>query len=305
MAILIGSARIDENGKITGGNAGDQTGREVMTETFYMDKRGWYCLRPKKPEVAEKIAEAMQQACDNVKIGYDQNNRLSVVTNIKKYGTLKAISVPTEADCGTLIRACIYQATGVDVGEFYTGNEAAVLEKSGIFEKAFVVTSSADVRDGDILVTKVKGHTVAVVSGRSRVQTEIIFTYCVRAGGIWYPEVQNLSDYAGVRGKAITDVAIKVNVGVVKYRVHVAGGGWLPWVTGYDLKDYNNGYAGNGKAIDAIEVVLSDGKKAKYRVSPVKKGYYDWQYDNETSDGQDGYAGLFGKKIDRFQLCCK
>ena len=43
-------------------------------------------------------------------------------------------------------------------------------------------------------------------------------------------------------------------------------------------------------------------QKAQYRVSPVNANYYAWQYDNETGGGQDGYAGAFGKAIDRFQL---
>lgn len=139
----------------------------------------------------------------------------------------------------------------------------------------------------------------------------IVFEYAVRAGGVTYPPVTNLSDYAGVRGRAITDVAIKVNKGSVKYRVHVKGGGWLPYVTGYDWTDYNNGYAGNGKIIDAIEVyyntpsdvVAAHGyQKAQYRVSPLNGNYWPWQYDNETGGGQDGYAGVIGKAIDRFQL---
>ena len=139
----------------------------------------------------------------------------------------------------------------------------------------------------------------------------IVFEYAVRAGGVTYPPVTNLSDYAGVRGRAITDVAIKVNKGSVKYRVHVKGDGWLPYVTGYDWTDYNNGYAGNGKIIDAIEVyyntpsdvVAAHGyQKAQYRVSPLNGNYWPWQYDNETGGGQDGYAGVIGKAIDRFQL---
>lgn len=139
----------------------------------------------------------------------------------------------------------------------------------------------------------------------------LVFTYAVKAGGKIYPEVKNLEDYAGVPGVAITDVAIKVNFGSVKYRVHVKGGGWLPYVTGYNWKDFNNGYAGCGKVIDAIEVYYTTPadyakkygyKKAQYRVSPLNGNYYPWQYDNETSGGQDGYAGTFGKAIDRFQL---
>ena len=125
--------------------------------------------------------------------------------------------------------------------------------------------------------------------------------------GRWLPEVVNLNDYAGLRGQAITDVAIKVNFGSVKYRVHVKGGGWLGWITGYNVNDSAKGYAGNGKPIDAIQVYYytPEGipyRKAKYRVSPLNGGYYPWQYDTETQNGQDGYAGLFGKQIDRFQL---
>jgi len=135
--------------------------------------------------------------------------------------------------------------------------------------------------------------------------------YRVRTGGKWLPEVFDLGDYAGIAGKPITDVMVKFKKGTVKYRVHVKGGNWLPYVTGYNTKDDNNGYAGNGKSIDAIEVyyetpsdiVKKNGYyKAKYRVSPNGGGYYDWQYDNETSNGQDGYAGAFGKTIDRLQI---
>lgn len=135
--------------------------------------------------------------------------------------------------------------------------------------------------------------------------------YKVKADGKWYPEVKNLKDYAGVVGKPITDVAIKVTKGTVKYRVHILNGNWLPYVTGYNANDYVNGYAGNGKPIDAVEIYYStpsDYSKtngylyAKYRVSPVKKSYYDWQLDNEKSSTMDGYAGLFGQRIDRIQI---
>lgn len=135
--------------------------------------------------------------------------------------------------------------------------------------------------------------------------------YRVRAGGRWLPSVTGLSDYAGIRGKAITDVAVRVTEGTVKYRVHVRGRGWLPYVTGCNTADSENGYAGDGSPIDAVEVYYttpasvaeSNGYlRAKYRVSPLDGGYYSWQYDDETTSGQDGYAGVFGKKIDRLQL---
>lgn len=142
---------------------------------------------------------------------------------------------------------------------------------------------------------------------------EVKFYYAVRAEGTGIlDEVCNLEDFAGVQGRAITDVAIKANIGEVKYRVHILGGGWLPWVYGCDWNDSENGYAGNGQRIDAIQVYYFTPEdyaqehgyqKAQYRVAPLNGNYWDWQYDDETEDGQDGYAGAFGYAIDRFQLC--
>lgn len=150
-------------------------------------------------------------------------------------------------------------------------------------------------------------------SSSSASQNAVNFTYAVKIeGGRILPAVTNLADYAGIRGKRITDIAIKCNKGSLWYQVHVLGGGWLPKVTGYNWSDHNNGYAGNGKPIDAVrvyyntpqDIVRSSGyQKAQYKVSPVNGNYYSWQYDNETGNGQDGYAGCFGKAIDRFQLC--
>lgn len=119
----------------------------------------------------------------------------------------------------------------------------------------------------------------------------------------WLGEVKNLTDYAGWQDSPITDVAIKVDKGNIKYRVHVKGGNWLSWVNGYDVKNHINGYAGNGKPIDAIQIYYSTPndirpfKKAKYKVNN-----YGWQYDTETKNNQDGYAGLFGKNVTKLQI---
>lgn len=134
--------------------------------------------------------------------------------------------------------------------------------------------------------------------------------YRVRTNKKWLPEVKNLEDYAGITGKPITDIAIKVSVGKIKYRVHVKGGKWLPFVSQYNINDAVFGYAGNGKAIDAVEIVYTPSEsnskiKAYYRVSPLKSAYYSFQINNETSNGQDGYAGLFNKQIDRIQIKLK
>lgn len=164
--IKIGSARIDENGKATGGKAGDQTGKEVSEQAFYMHSKGWLCFRAKDVFVANALAKAMQDACANNNIGYDQGNR-AIMTMLKKYGSMAKIAEKTETDCSNLVRGCIYQATGIDVGNFNTATEPAVLRKSGLFNE-IEIKSEKDVYNGDVLVTKAKGHTVIATSGRAR-----------------------------------------------------------------------------------------------------------------------------------------
>ena len=75
MAVKVGSARIDERGKITGGSAGDQTKNEVGTQNYYVHSKGWRVLRPNDAEKGVMMAKCMQMACDNNNIGYDQISR--------------------------------------------------------------------------------------------------------------------------------------------------------------------------------------------------------------------------------------
>ena len=120
----------------------------------------------------------------------------------------------------------------------------------------------------------------------------------------WLPEVKNLTDYAGWENSPITCLAMKVDKGSIKYRVHIKGGNWLPYVTGYNVNDFNNGFAGDGKnIIDAVEVYyftpndIRPYKKAKYKVNN-----YPYQYDNEKGNGMDGYAGVYGVNATKFQI---
>ena len=120
----------------------------------------------------------------------------------------------------------------------------------------------------------------------------------------WLPEVKNLNDYAGWKNHQIIGIAIKVDKGSIKYRVHLKGKGWLSYVTGYNIHEIKNGYAGNDRdVIDAIEVYyytpneIRPYKRAKYKVND-----YSWQYDNEKSNNQDGYAGKFGVSATKFQI---
>ena len=168
--VVVGSARIDERGNVNWGKAGDQTSREVATEPYYKHRLGWYMLRPKEAAVARKIGLAMVEACLNNNIGYDQSNRYGVISCLQKYGRLAKINEATEADCSSLVRACCIQA-GIKVGDFNTSNEVVVLSRTGAFERAVDITSSARLCMGDILVTRTKGHTVVVTKGFERDNT--------------------------------------------------------------------------------------------------------------------------------------
>ena len=169
MKIIIGSARIDENGKAAGGKEGDQKQKstpdytgEVSMQEFYVSSKGWLVLRPKNPEIAMRIAAAMITACNNKNIGYDQSGRdriMSVGTNAKQ---------PTECDCSSLVRKCVLEASGKDPGNFTTANEASMLKATGLFMDTATYTAGFKLCTGDILVTKTKGHTAVVASGYAR-----------------------------------------------------------------------------------------------------------------------------------------
>lgn len=167
MTIMIGSARIDEHGKATGGKAGDQKQTttvdykgEVSMQKFYdVGKWGWV-LRAKLVQDATSIAVAMYRACCNPNVGYNQNQRLQIIT----YGT--NAQRPINCDCSSLVRQCVLEA-GIEVGNFTTYNEASTLAATGRFEK-LEYKAGMKLYLGDILVTKKKGHTVVVVDGYSR-----------------------------------------------------------------------------------------------------------------------------------------
>ena len=167
----VGSARIDENGNAVHGRAGDQTGKEVAIEPYYNHRLGWYMLRAKDSDKARKIGLAMTEACLNDNIGYDQSGRYDVIECLKIYGRLAKINKSTEADCSSLVRACCIQA-GINVDDFNTASEVAVLEKTGAFNKAVAVTPNTKLQVGDILVTRSKGHTVIVTESDYKPETQ-------------------------------------------------------------------------------------------------------------------------------------
>lgn len=183
MSVKIGHARMDENNKIVGGAAGDQTSKEVCTSNWY--NMPWISvIRPKNSAAAERIAKAMEQACANNYIGYDQSQRDTLYMHAKATKwDLSKITLHCECDCSSLVAVCV-NAAGISVSkDIYTGNEQAALMETGqfvVYTSATYVGSSDNLRRGDILLGD--GHTAIVLSNGSNVGTQSSEVYVVQSG---------------------------------------------------------------------------------------------------------------------------
>lgn len=166
----IGHSSIDENRKTKGGKAGDQTGKEVCTTSWY--KKSWsYVLRAKDKDIAEKMAIACEKGCANNHIGYDQNQRNTLRTQAKLCGMdLSRIVTDCECDCSSFMSVCA-ECAGVPIP--YNGNNAPTTStmktaflNTGYFDLLTdekYLTSDKYLKRGDIIVA-IGSHTVMVLS---------------------------------------------------------------------------------------------------------------------------------------------
>lgn len=165
MTVYIGNAVGNEHGGTIGGKPGDQTGREVKIQAWYLNKKGWRVFR--SCHVAEKLVYDMKAACENDNIGYSQEKRNTLYNVSKPYGfDCAKVETPCECDCSSLVRVCILYS-GIDIGNFNTSTEPSKLLATGEFVE-MVGTEYTDsykkLKAGDILCTKTKGHTAIVLN---------------------------------------------------------------------------------------------------------------------------------------------
>jgi hypothetical protein len=167
MSVKIGHAYSDENSRAKGGKAGDQTGKELLIQDWYLKEKSWTAVfRAKSNSIAEKIAKAMEQACTNNNIGYDQSQRTTLFKYAEKYTwDLSKITEKCECDCSSLVSVCI-NAAGITVSkDMYTGNQKAVLQGTGKFEiltDTKYLTKPNWLKRGDIILGT--GHTAVVLT---------------------------------------------------------------------------------------------------------------------------------------------
>ena len=119
----------------------------------------------------------------------------------------------------------------------------------------------------------------------------------------WLKEVENLEDYAGWENSPITGLAIKVDKGSIKYRVTTVSGKTLGWITGYDINDYISGWAGNGEPIALVEAYYFTPSNVRpYQYAYYKVNDYPYQKDLIKGNGFDGFGGVRGVPMTKFQM---
>lgn len=170
MSVIIAHASIDENNRAKGGKAGDQTGKEVCTRTWY--NKPWGCvIRFTDVKMANKVADCMEMAAKNNHIGYDQNQRNSLLTQARKYNyDVSKVNVDCETDCSALVSvACMY--AGISESTLTLNGNCAttrtlrnILKATGevdIYTTPAYTAKTDRLKRGDILLKE--GSHVAVV----------------------------------------------------------------------------------------------------------------------------------------------
>lgn len=171
--VYLGNAVCNEFGTAKGGEPGNQTGNELRRQKWYAHKKGWRVFRARSVVVAQRIAAAMRAACDNAAIGYDQSTRNTLYTQASKVEyDPERVTTPCNTDCSALVRVCCAYA-GIKTRDFNTATEAARLLATGKFDEltdSKYTDQAAYLCEGDILVTRTKGHTAVVLNNGNKAE---------------------------------------------------------------------------------------------------------------------------------------
>ena len=167
--VVIGEARCNEKGTLSGGKAGDQTGREVGTGDWY-DGDWLYVFRAKDKNVRLKIAQAMMDTCANQHIGYniDKPNRYVAYDEAEKHNhNISAQTINGDTTCSQAVSMCM-RAAGISKEYAPRHCDIATLTRVMKADPAFTeytstnyTKKSANLQAGDILLSS--HHTVIVV----------------------------------------------------------------------------------------------------------------------------------------------
>ena len=168
---MIVHASISENGNAGWdgkAKAGDQSGREVCTRTWY--NKGWnVVLRHNDINIAKKAVELAVMLADSNLVGYDQSERNTLYKALKacKFDVDAYIrsGKKTETDCSAFVYAvyaCLIKSMRYDGNAPTTRTMRAMFKKHGFTELKDVKYRITDknLRAGDIML--LEGHHVAM-----------------------------------------------------------------------------------------------------------------------------------------------
>lgn len=172
----ISNASSNEKGGITGGSAGDQTGKEIRVIDWYNPSSAWdWYIEHPDDAVMEWTAILAEEMAENPLVGYDQGNDRNTFweqLKVSKYRP-KNIKKACECDCSSGVGA-IVKAVGylLDIPELkkvshqcWTGNILSALVSAGFkaSNDPKYLTSDRYVRRGGILLN-LDGHVTTFVS---------------------------------------------------------------------------------------------------------------------------------------------
>lgn len=172
MAIKIGHAVHDENGGLNG-VSGDQTGKEVQISKWYVSGDGWgWYIEAKDPDLRERMAVMMEQACANSGIGYSRTNRQAWYKSAKAQGSNVSLA-KGDCDCSSLVSGIANLAGAHVRAGLSTRTMLADFKKSGEFN----IYTDADHLETDLFARRGGiylriGHTLMVLQDGSCVGAE-------------------------------------------------------------------------------------------------------------------------------------
>ena len=233
---------LDRNGWHAGDGNGKGNREGIAVEICY-SKSGGERWQKSVDNAAQLIAELLKErgwGVDKVTKHQDYSGKNcphrilgsfgwdNFVNLVKGYLENKPASAPTDEKISV-----IYQVWD-DVGNAWLPKVVDLTDYAGIF-----------------------GHDVCAVF--AKLTRGNIFYKVHTKDGKWLPEVKNREDYAGLYNKPIDALMMRTDTGkTIKYAVHLRRSNrWLPFVTGYNTADSNNGFAGIiGQEIDAIKIYI-------------------------------------------------
>ena len=177
MNIYVGYGRYNENHQATGGLPGDQlqTGTpnyngEVALATLdsFLEESPNHTAtvyRIADAKLAAKIGAGIVKGCNNKYIGYDENNRNSVLA----YGVFSGKNgKPVECDDTSLARVVLKYGIDIDLGDFDRNSVRDVLENSKLFLDPIGYTPGTQLYIGDVLVCDGSNRVGIVGEGEDR-----------------------------------------------------------------------------------------------------------------------------------------